>query len=302
LKLGIVVVEKERPINVLWIEDEPQKLENFVGVLQVNRIIVKRTFTNSQEGMHELKNNPHDYDAVILDAKALKDATSVAGTETMRALRNSINAIKDISKDQNRVIPFCVYTGYFDDLDDAWEEDLAIFSKGRDQQKLIDYIKTQISELPSWEVIERNREVFELFDEELLNRKYQDHLIELLMNLETKDGKEIGKLMGVCRKLQEGVYKVLGNQGRLHPALFHENGRPNLTWCLRYLEGKKVDKIEEEIPDRFMPEHIGVSMRMIQAHSSVFGAHDSKDIASNYTLRSTVYAMMDVLSWLKVAL
>jgi len=295
------MAKRERPINVLWIDDEHEheKLQNFRGLLHRNRIIVKRAVTNSQEGMQELRKNPHDYDAVILDAKAFKQASDVVGTETMGALRISINAIRDISNEQNRYIPFCVYTGYFDDMDDVWEDDLVIFSKGRDQYELINYIKAQISELPSSAVIDSHRDVFEIFDKELFSRKYRDHLIGLLLSIDSKDGKEIVDLMVKCRKMQEGVYKTLDDQGRLHPEVFYQDGRPNLGWCLRFLEGKKIDQIDIEIPDRFVPEHIASSMRLVQSLGSIFGAHDCDYKASNYTLKTTVYALMDVLLWLK---
>ncbi|MBK8503117.1 MAG: hypothetical protein IPL46_13420 [Saprospiraceae bacterium] len=290
--------KKERPIHILWIDDKHKEYEDTKALLQNNRIIVKSAFINSQEGMAELGANFHKYDAVILDAKALRAATSAVGTETEKSLRDSINSIRKISADNGRAIPYCVYTGYYNDIGNAWEDEIRFFSKAADIDEMIQFIKEEVALLPETQIIDQYSNVFEIFDSDAIDVRYKGMLLDICKTMDTNSLSQIEGMLNKGRKILEGYYKCLNDLGRLHPDLFHADGRPNLTWCLRYLEGKGIDGFNHEIPPAFIPQHVASALHLINANTSAYGAHDNSEIPTNYTLKTTVFAILDILSWL----
>lgn len=292
------MAKKERPISVLWIDDEYLKLDDFRALLNSHRILVKGVFSNSQEGMLELSTNAHKYEAVILDAKALRKKDDEVGLESIKSLRDSINAIARISHEQKRKIPFCIYTGYYEEIGESWEDDLVIFKKGLDQEPMIDFIKQEVANLPHSQVLANYQDAFEIFDAEFFDTRYRELLLNISLTLDSKERQEIEDSLVNCRKVLEGILKRLLEIGRLHPDLFHADGRPNLGWCIRYLDGKSIEGFYEEIPPQFIPNGLGSTLKMISDNGSSKGAHDSEAPPTNYNLKSTFYGLLDALVWL----
>ena len=68
-------------------------------------------------------------------------------------------------------------------------------------------------------------------------------------------------------------------------------------YCQRFLAGLDVNG--RTARKTATPEHIGWLLKTIKENTSAIGAHDYQGLVNNYTLKSTVYALMDVLLWFK---
>ena len=291
------MAKKERPINVLLIDDKVKEMHEFIGIAKQNRVIIKGVRDNSEAGIEELTSSPGKYDAVILDAKAFRKVNQEVGTESLKSLRDSINGIKDLERKSGRKIPFCVYTGHKKNMGEAWEDDLKVFVKGRDQEVMFKFLKEEIKNLPETIVIQEYYDVFELFDLNYLDSKYKAKLLYILMNFETKKQVELENLLLHIRKILEGVYKTLGELGRIDSSLI-PRGRPNLEYCQRYISGLPIDEMGK-IPPSIVPSHISWSFKIIKENASAAGAHDYQTSIHNYSLKTMVFALLDVLLWFK---
>lgn len=292
------MTHKERYIQVLLVDDKEDDMVEFKVLASQNGIIIRKAVKSAEEGLEELNLNFINYQAVILDAKALRKADHAKGTENMGALRDCINGINEIERSNNRKIPYCVYTGYMEMMGEAWEEDLKIFTKGSQQEELFAYIKEEVKRLPETKILWEFSDVFDLFDLGYLEEKYKEALLFVLLNRETQQKQELASAATHLRKILEGIYKKLHSIGKL-PDSVVRNGRPNLEWSYLYLTGQRIKKVNSVPPGRVVPEHIGWSIKIVKENSSAFGAHDYEQSIHNFTLKTTVFALLDVLLWLK---
>lgn len=290
------MAKRERPLNVLLIDDLQDQMQEFKTVARQNRIIIKSSHTSAEDGLGELSNNISQYDAVILDGKAFKNKNQVPGTEGIGSLIACIHGIEKIERENKRKIPFCVYTGYMEKVEEIYEKDIQVFEKGTQREEVFTYLKEEVKKLPETEVIWQYSEVFELFDQGCLNLEYRDDLLHVLMNMESRQPQELRNSLSTIRNILEGIYKKLDDIGWLPDQVF-TNNRLNLESCYRYISGLSVHDLDASDP--LAPDHIQYSLRVIKDISSAVGAHDYKEPIHNFTLKATVFAMLDVLLWFK---
>lgn len=291
------MAKKERPVNVLFIDDKEDEMVEFKTLARQNRILIRTSHTSAESGLEELSSNVSRYDAVILDARAFRKKDQVSGTESIGSLRDCINGINAIERDTKRKIPYCVYTGYMESIDwDAWEDDIQVFIKGDQQADLFAYLKEEVKKIPESNIIREFSDVFELFDEGHLDLDYRDRLLFVLMNYESRQPRELEGAITQTRKILEGLYKRLHAMGRL-PDDVVPRGRPNLEWCYRFVSGMPVNDLT--VPGAIVPEHISWQLKAIKENSSAAGAHDYEESIHNFTLKTMVFALLDVLLWFK---
>jgi len=291
------MAKKVRPLSVLFIDDKEDEMVEFKTLARQNRIIIRTAHKSAESGLDELSSNLSKYQAVILDAKAFRKKDQVAGTENFGSLRDCINGIKEIERNNKRKIPFCVYTGHIETMGEAWEDDLKVFVKGEQQEEMFAYLKEEMRKLPETETISRYSDVFELFDKGYLDLDYREKLLFVLMNYESRQKQELEGALTQIRKILEGIYKALGVMGRIDPQLL-PNNRPNLEWCQRYISGLDIDELDH-IPSAIVPAHIGWALKVLKENSSAAGAHDYEDSVHNFTLKTMVFSLLDVLLWFK---
>lgn len=293
---------KERAISVLWIDDEHDtKLESFRFNARKNRVIIKKACKSSEEGMQELEKNFNSYDAVILDAFALRKATDAIGATNAKSLRDSINRIKEIERKENRKIIFCVYTGQKEKMGDIWEDEIHVFKKLTEREQLFTYLKTEVEKLPETKIIHQYYDVFELFESSIIDINNKGRLLHILKKTDSSQREIIEDKLSHIRKVLESLYKTLHQIGRIDSRLII-NGRPKYGWCQLYVSGRTINVLEDlESPIPIVPEHISWSLKLIEVNTSAIGAHNYKDLetVTNYTLKTATFALLDVLLWFK---
>ncbi|MDA8971869.1 hypothetical protein N9F41_00170 [bacterium] len=144
--------------NFLWIDDEWEAQGGFIDeAIQLGVKIIARN--TSREGMEYLEENLNEVDAVILDAKVFDQSEDEV--PSVKGLHNSINTINKLSGKYNQDVPYAIYTGQPDLMDQATFEDSLngkrIFSKLKngDRRALINYLRDAAKSSP--EATIRNR-------------------------------------------------------------------------------------------------------------------------------------------------
>ena len=133
--------------NVIWIDDEWDKMTAFKDECEIIHQIHLEPFRTQKDGMEELDRNLNAWDAVILDAKMF-DQSDINEVPRLDGLRNAINHINQLSL--RRKIPYFISTGQPDLMDnETFEQGFGrYFAKGKDDIKLIEEIKRIIDESP----------------------------------------------------------------------------------------------------------------------------------------------------------
>ena len=121
--------------EVIWIDDEWEKMDAFKEECEVIHQIYLRPFSTQKAGMDEFDKNPKKWDAIILDAKLEKDGVGVTG------LREAVTHINQVSLSHK--IPYFISTGQPDLMgNETFEQAFGkYYIKERDDQKLIEDIK-----------------------------------------------------------------------------------------------------------------------------------------------------------------
>lgn len=126
--------------NVLWIDDEYEKMQPFSMMCSTIYGINLSGYKYREEGIHHLEQELDKWDAVLLDAKMLERSDDE--TTSIKGLRKSIDKIHDLSI--KRYLPYFISTGQPDLMTDEMFEDSfgKFYVKGRDDEQLIaDMIK-----------------------------------------------------------------------------------------------------------------------------------------------------------------
>lgn len=113
------------PIKVLLIDDEKDYCVALAGeARQYNIQIIDAQ--NLEIGLQLLKDDA-TFQFVILDGKCLMDEDQEIPKENF--VHAAIESIKELKHTDNRIIPFCVNTGFMKDLSSSLEGRAKVFQK-----------------------------------------------------------------------------------------------------------------------------------------------------------------------------
>ena len=114
-------------ITVLMVDDDKDNFSSLKNKAALKGIQLK--FTDNLEDMVvELKGNLN-IDAVILDGKGFKKRGQTKGSEKEDFVHEALTDLKLLEKEQDRNIPKCVYTAWYDQLKDSLESRVRVFDK-----------------------------------------------------------------------------------------------------------------------------------------------------------------------------
>ena len=92
-----MILNIEKLYNILWIDDEHEKLSGIKGRARRNGIILK-PFKSLNSGIDELEKNYSLYDGVLLDAKCFENEDDSTGSEDTRFSIQAKDRILQIPK------------------------------------------------------------------------------------------------------------------------------------------------------------------------------------------------------------
>jgi hypothetical protein len=140
------------PFNIIWIDDQYDEQESFWDQAERHGFEIT-AFKTSVEGINYLRENLHDIDALILDAKVYTNSTSDVASE--RGLTASLREISKLSGQyEGKEIPHVIFTGQPDLCkDDDFREKMdgiPVFSKSApDNKPMFECLKSLIAQTTS---------------------------------------------------------------------------------------------------------------------------------------------------------
>lgn len=224
--------------EVIWIDDEWEKMDAFKEECEVIHQIYLHPFSTQKAGMDEFDKNPKKWDAIILDAKLEKDGVGVTG------LRDAVTHINQVSLSHK--IPYFISTGQPDLMgNETFEQAFGkYYIKERDDQKLIEDIKVaagKSSRFQTKTIYLDAIEQLQSFDDAWCCEKILD-ILEAMHFPE----KNIDPLLyyNPLRQTLEYIFRKANKAGVIPDEFIgKEKDDVNLNQCVQFLSGGNADWI-----------------------------------------------------------
>lgn len=278
-------------------DDEVRKIFKLKAVKANVEIVAFATWDKTKEYL-EADNNP---DAIILDAKGQLNPDKDASESH---LLSSLGFVK------NRILPYAIYTAYTDELP-MLEQELEegrVFTKGKHKEEdIFEFLKKEIAKSPKLKIINQYPKPFQCFGSNYLDKKYEQLLFDIISvfnDEKLNDPKNL--LFNSCRTLLETIFKKIPdiNEKILpYEMINFDRQRAGLINCFRYLNGEKsyIDgkpvypsNYFKDSGNEFIAAQIDTIIKICHPAS-----HEIQKRYTIYTFQSVLWAIFDVLIWLK---
>jgi hypothetical protein len=264
--------------KIIWIDDQYDEQASFIDQAEREGFDIV-PFRTSREGMSFLRDNLHDVDALILDAKVFTEST--ADTASERGLIASLTKIASLSGQNNgKEIPHVIFTGQPDLCDDdAFAEKMngiPVFSKNKSNAPLFEKLRELIGESISATLRNRYTEGYAAC--EWLERDCWRMLFPILDSMRS-GVKLMSDPYNDLRKVVEIAFRKLHDAKIIHERLI-ENGNVILQGCSIFLAGmdanlrKQGDSVKAKA--RVTPKLVGDQLKFVLDVCQV-GSHTQSD-------------------------
>ena len=175
--------KRRRPIQVLMIDDDVHFAASLKNRARKYNVLIEMQH-NFKDGFKALEDN-QKYQAVILDGKAPMDALQTKGTEAENFVHESIMKLREIELTHKRILPHCVHTAWYHQLEPGLRNRVKIFDKKEtavnDQamEAMFEYLHQQVGDLENTKIKNQYAEIFE-FAEKYLDDEDNGFLLTLL--------------------------------------------------------------------------------------------------------------------------
>src|SRR6056297_876709 len=151
-----------KAINLLLLDDDADEILPDLNLsARANRVLIKEAFTNARDGINYIKQNHKKIDAIILDGFFLSEPGS-SKKKNLQALKDTVEELKKLLYRENLRIPYCVLTGYLEDIShDSLLSDIEVFRKGDKNKIMFDYLKTEVAKNEDYQIKNEFDEIFE---------------------------------------------------------------------------------------------------------------------------------------------
>lgn len=297
--------------NVLWIDDEWEKLDGFIEKAATVYHLSITPFRTSKAGIDALRSELDKWDAVILDAKGLYESedevTDVIG------LRRTKEFLLSLSKP----IPYFIYTGQPDYLSNEFFKSAFgdFYSKFDGFNKILSAVLTEIEKSSQNQIIHNYKDLFLSLEYLGISKYTKDIFLDILLPLHNKEKEEGFRPVHhytQLRKVIEYLFRACEKVGLL-PEQCIVNGVVNLNQSSLYLAGKEPERINlryGERGDRIVPEYIERIIRTVlnigntSSHTVELETEDLQKIEnilgslkSNYLIYGLTLQLCEVVSW-----
>jgi hypothetical protein len=290
--------------NVLIVDDD---IEDFRMIArEFQKYNINSIYAVSAEEMEEkLPEIYHKLTAIILDIKGKKKTEQELENPDfiLRALR-----ILDTDKNYQKIRKFIV-SGSPKDFEkfknfnseiDSYTKDLDDINKLA--KKIVEYSfkKEEIK------IRDKYKDVFDAIARVGLGSKRERNLQEILINQDTNDKREITNYLGIIRRINEHIYKSVAN---LIPEIKDKSTFAEINKFLAGNRDYRNNKGKSTTKLYYLDNIVEQNMNTIHWVGSGHGAHDDEtleliDIATdtsifptNYTLKTLLYGLLDIILW-----
>lgn len=297
--------------NVLWIDDEWEKLDGFIEKAATVYHLFITPFRTSKAGIDALRSDLDKWDAVILDAKGLDESedevTDVIG------LRKTKEFLLSLSKP----IPYFIYTGQPDYLSNDFFKSAFgdFYSKFDGFNKILSAVLTEIEKSSQNQIIHTYQDLFSSLESLGISDYTKDIFLDILLplhNKEKEEGFRPAHHYTQLRKVIEYLFRACHKVG-LVPEQCIENGLVNLNQSSIYMAGKVAEKLNVrygEGGDRIVPEYIERIIRTVlnignsSSHTVELDDDDKQKIdnilgslKSNYLIYGLTLQLCEAVIW-----
>jgi hypothetical protein len=283
-----------KPINILLYEDNPGYRDSFKLAAQKERIITE-AFDNVDNILEALEANPRKHKFVVLDARAYLHEGQAQGTESEANLHKIFREIEKIGKQQDRVIQYCINTG-FAEVKLQYQEVLPcrIFEKGQEAD-LFRYIWDSYNNTDGAKLRQDYPDIFDFAD-----TYFDDASIEVLSALLHKKNYESNSIalrvnsLSSLRRLTENSMDVL-----FQHHLLHQGG------IVRSRASRASDIINHLNNNGDVPPQVFGSVVNILKTASNYGSHTPEqaeqiaDYPTNNSIIALTFGFFETVLWTK---
>ncbi len=225
---------------------------------------------------------------IILDVKCLKERNQQVPDSSF------LTAAVRYFSEKAPHLPVVVLTGepdQFRSLSELYEGTLRVFSKGRDEDVMLTFMKEEAAKLDYVRIVSTYPAVFEIV-RQYLGSDGEQELLNCLRDMGSSEAPTIKNTLGCLRRLQERIYIALSRVNEEWVPSRYVTGEINLVACYKNMAEKGFVE-RYRIVDRFT--------ELVYKITSDCGAHTSytepKYQPSSYTVQAVVFAMLDLLLW-----
>lgn len=290
---------RRRPIQVLMIDDDVAFAASFINRARRYQVLITSK-TNFQEGFDELLQN-NKYQAVILDGKAPMSPTQPKGTEAENFVHEAITKLREIEIIHQRLVPFCVHTAWFVQLEPSLRNRARIYDKKKTalddelMEEMFEFLRDKIDELEETKTKQRYPDIFE-FSERYLDAEDNGLLLNILASKLVPKREVLLERLAFVRRIEESVLNVfckysLGED----PLLYGLDGQSRTKDLINLIKVKKL-----------APLHVSFFTYIIYTTQSLAVQHKAPESSEFYNYPLTVYtvqtfinALLDIIIWVK---
>lgn len=302
-----------RPYNVLWIDDEWEKMDLFKELCKEDHSIILHPYTTQKKGMAELEANLSFYDAVLLDAKMWDESENEQAS--LVGLRNAKQKLDQLTL--KRAIPYFISTGQPDLMSNKMFEDSfgKYYIKDRDDDQLIQDMITAMDSLEVRQIMSIYPNLFRACAQIGLSSDAENRLTSCLCDvhfMRNRIDPDLSKDYPHLRYVIEAIFRTL-NKVKIIPDACIKGGKVNLMDCSLYLAGKdtKHSGVRYEWPGvRFIPHYIEKDILSAIVFGNAHAHTPDPDIPalnpedyemskkSNFLLYSIAFGVSHFIIWL----
>lgn len=291
--------------KVLWFEDEHENFQSIKDEALLENVQLIG-YSNSKEGVLELRANYKEYDSVLLDGLFFKEKDQ-KGTDIDQTAFGEVAVVLKELKAKGIIMPWFIFSGQpsfvkvkndmLEVLKDKTFANGKVFDKSKDEDfvELLNEIKIASDLNPIRKIKVENPEAFLPFDLNIIDKSYEVILIEIITALQNNDFAK--KNLNVQRDLLEVIYKTLNSPIPCIPSSFFDNtknNKPNLEWCTRFLEDRDVNGNKL---NKYVPQSIKSAFRKLKESTSEY-SHLSEETILKLPFKSNTFLLMEILEWL----
>jgi hypothetical protein len=294
---------KDIVIKTLLIDDEEgfyHSLKNKAAAKNINLIYKK----SLQEGLDLLRVDK-SIRGIILDGRGFIEANQSKGSESTNFVYAAIKELSLLEQKLNLFYAKVVLTAWVDQLKEGLSGQVEMFDKktisynSDELDRLFNNIRNSVENSEDLKILNTYKDVFQVIGDVYLDVSLESKLLSILKGMkgakcEFTDVRVM--LENIWKRLNENDIKLIPNN------LFHLDGRPNLFLIIRFLKGQEIIDSEKKIihtrSKERIPSHIIDCMEFIKEIGSAI-SHNYKYYYSHYSYVASVYALMEILLWLK---
>lgn len=306
--------------EVIWIDDEWDKMSQFKNECEVIHNIYLHPFRTQKAGMEALDSNLNRWDAVLLDAKMF-DQSEENEVAKLDGLGKAINHINQLPA-RHRV-PYFISTGQPDLMDNETFKQFfgKFYVKEKDDLQLINDIKEAVDNSTRFRVKSFYPEAIECLSS--LNNNAKEIIVDILETMHFPDTHpDFNPVLyyNQLRQILEWNFRYAIKFGLIPDDCIESKG-VNLNQCCCYLSGKNCDIIHKRYGeyrsrndfDRIIPQYIEnmiflvLNLGNINSHTAELDKKDKDELDvffkgnvnnSRYLIYSLALQVCEISLWL----